>query len=131
MVSVTIVESGRNLSTQTVEAFWISVSHAQPFSVGINCALGPKQMRPYIEELSRIAPVCLSCYPNAGLPNAFGGFDETPDRMARTSASSPGPASRTSSAAAAARRRPTSARSRRRSAASRPACARRSSPSPA
>jgi 5-methyltetrahydrofolate--homocysteine methyltransferase len=82
MVSVTIFENGRNLSTQTVEAFWISVAHARPFSVGINCSLGPKQMRPYIEELSGIAPVWISCYPNAGLPNAFGGFDETPERMA-------------------------------------------------
>src|SRR6266571_6874815 len=83
MVSVTIFEGGRNLSTQTVEAFWISVAHARPFSVGINCSLGPKQMRPYIEELSRIAPTWISCYPNAGLPNAFGGFDETPERMAK------------------------------------------------
>ena len=83
MVSVTIFQNGRNLSTQTVEAFWVSVAHARPFSVGINCSLGPKQMRPYIEELSRIAPTWISCYPNAGLPNAFGGFDETPERMAK------------------------------------------------
>ena len=83
MVSVTIVDqSGRTLSGQTVEAFWNSVSHAELLSVGINCALGAKQMRPYIEELSGIAPVYISCYPNAGLPNAFGGFDETPERMA-------------------------------------------------
>jgi 5-methyltetrahydrofolate--homocysteine methyltransferase len=83
MVSVTIVDqSGRNLSGQTVEAFWNSVSHADMLSVGINCALGAKQMRPYIEELSQIADVYVSCYPNAGLPNAFGGFDETPERMA-------------------------------------------------
>ncbi|MHB8652420.1 MAG: methionine synthase [Terriglobia bacterium] len=83
MVSVTIVDqSGRTLSGQTVEAFWTSVSHMNLLSVGINCALGAKQMRPYIEELSQIAPVYISCYPNAGLPNAFGGFDETPDRMA-------------------------------------------------
>ena len=82
MVSVTIFENGRNLSAQTVEAFWISVAHAEPFSVGINCSLGPKQMRPYVEELSRVAPTWISCYPNAGLPNAFGGFDETPERMA-------------------------------------------------
>ena len=82
MVSVTIVDqSGRTLSGQTVEAFWLSVSHANLFSVGINCSLGPKQMRPYIEELSQIAPVYISCYPNAGLPNAFGGFDETPESM--------------------------------------------------
>ncbi len=83
MVSVTIVDqSGRNLSGQTVEAFWNSVSHVEMLSVGINCALGAKQMRPYVEELSEIAPVYISCYPNAGLPNAFGGFDETPERMA-------------------------------------------------
>ena len=82
MVSVTITDqSGRTLSGQTVEAFWISISHADLFSVGINCALGAKQMRPYIEELSRLAPVPISCHPNAGLPNAFGGFDETPERM--------------------------------------------------
>ncbi len=82
MVSVTIVDqSGRTLSGQTVEAFWNSVSHIKMLSVGINCALGAKQMRPYIEELSQIAGVYISCYPNAGLPNAFGGFDETPERM--------------------------------------------------
>jgi 5-methyltetrahydrofolate--homocysteine methyltransferase len=82
MVSVTITDrSGRTLSGQTVEAFWISVSHANLLSVGINCALGAKQMRPYIEELSRVAPIPISCHPNAGLPNAFGGFDETPESM--------------------------------------------------
>ena len=80
--SVTIVDlSGRTLSGQTVEAFWISVSQAPLLSVGINCALGAKQMRAHIEELSRIAPIFTSCYPNAGLPNAFGGFDETPESM--------------------------------------------------
>jgi len=83
MVSVTITDrSGRTLSGQTVEAFWISVSHMDLLSVGINCALGAKQMRPYVEELSHLAPVHISCHPNAGLPNAFGGFDETPERMA-------------------------------------------------
>ena len=83
MVSVTITDrSGRTLSGQTVEAFWNSMSHMPLLSVGINCALGAKQMRPYIDELSQIAPVPISCYPNAGLPNAFGGFDETPDIMA-------------------------------------------------
>ncbi|HEX6739227.1 MAG TPA: methionine synthase, partial [Vicinamibacteria bacterium] len=82
MVSVTIVDqSGRTLSGQTAEAFWNSISHADVFSVGINCALGAKQMRPFVEELSRVAPVFFSCYPNAGLPNAFGGFDETPEIM--------------------------------------------------
>lgn len=84
MVSFTITDrSGRTLSGQTVEAYWNSVSHFPLLSVGINCALGAKQMRPYLEELSGIAPVFLSCYPNAGLPNAFGGFDETPEQMSR------------------------------------------------
>ncbi|MGH9457148.1 MAG: methionine synthase [Thermoanaerobaculia bacterium] len=84
MVSVTITDlSGRTLSGQTVEAFWASVSHAPMLSVGINCALGAKEMRPYVEELSRIAPVYLSVYPNAGLPNELGEYDETPESMAR------------------------------------------------
>ncbi len=83
MLSVTITDrSGRTLSGQLVEAFWNSVSHAPLLSVGINCALGAREMRPYVEELSSIAPVLVSAYPNAGLPNAFGGFDETPERMA-------------------------------------------------
>ncbi len=84
MASVTIFDGGRTLSGQTVEACWNSISHADLLSVGINCALGPEKLRPYLEELSRIAPVFISCYPNAGLPNAFGGFDETPGMMART-----------------------------------------------
>src|SRR5262245_24313596 len=80
MVSVTITDnSGRTLSGQTVEAFWNSVSHVDLLSVGINCALGGKQMRPYVEELATVAPVYMSCYPNAGLPNAFGGYDELPE----------------------------------------------------
>src|SRR5207237_680264 len=75
----TIVDSsGRNLSGQTVEAFWTSVEHAQPFAAGINCSLGATEMRPYIEAMSRVAPVYVTCYPNAGLPNAFGGYDEQP-----------------------------------------------------
>ncbi|MGE5347586.1 MAG: methionine synthase [Acidithiobacillales bacterium] len=83
MLSVTITDrSGRTLSGQMVEAFWNSVSHFPLLSVGINCALGAKEMRPYVEELSSIAPLFVSAYPNAGLPNAFGGFDETPERMA-------------------------------------------------
>jgi 5-methyltetrahydrofolate--homocysteine methyltransferase len=83
IVSVTIVDrSGRTLSGQTVEAFWISVAHMPLFSVGMNCALGAKQMRSFIEELAGLAPIPITCYPNAGLPNAFGGFDETPERMA-------------------------------------------------
>jgi 5-methyltetrahydrofolate--homocysteine methyltransferase len=85
MVSVTITDrSGRTLSGQTLEAFWISIAHARLLSVGINCAFGPELMRPYVEELSQIAPVFVSCHPNAGLPNAFGGFDETPEMMAQT-----------------------------------------------
>ena len=83
MVSVTVVDqSGRTLSGQTVEAFWISVSHMNLLSVGINCSLGAKGMRSHVQELARISPLPISCYPNAGLPNAFGGFDETPERMA-------------------------------------------------
>ncbi|MHB9048610.1 MAG: methionine synthase [Pirellulales bacterium] len=84
MASVTITDrSGRTLSGQTIEAFWISIAHANLLSVGINCALGPELMRPFVEELSAIAPVLTSCHPNAGLPNEFGGYDETPDQMAR------------------------------------------------
>jgi 5-methyltetrahydrofolate--homocysteine methyltransferase len=80
MISVTITDkSGRTLSGQTVEAFWISVAHARPLSVGVNCALGAREMRPYVEELSRVSDAFVSCYPNAGLPNAFGEYDETPE----------------------------------------------------
>ncbi len=83
MASVTITDrSGRTLSGQTIEAFWNSVAHARLFSVGINCAMGARHLRPHVEALSNCAPVYLSCHPNAGLPNAFGGFDETPRRMA-------------------------------------------------
>jgi 5-methyltetrahydrofolate--homocysteine methyltransferase len=83
MLSVTVTDaSGRTLSGQTVEAFWISVRHAQPFSVGLNCALGAQEMRPYLATLSRIADCAVSCYPNAGLPNEFGEYDETPHEMA-------------------------------------------------
>ena len=81
IISVTITDrSGRTLSGQTVDAFWVSVAHARPFAVGINCALGAEEMRPYIEELSRIASAYISCYPNAGLPNAFGEYDQTPSQ---------------------------------------------------
>ncbi|HEY7536044.1 MAG TPA: methionine synthase, partial [Thermodesulfobacteriota bacterium] len=82
MLSVTITDaSGRTLSGQTVEAFWYSVMHAKPLSVGINCALGAELMRPHMEVLSRIAECYVSCYPNAGLPNPFSitGYDETPE----------------------------------------------------
>jgi 5-methyltetrahydrofolate--homocysteine methyltransferase len=79
-ISVTIVDlSGRTLTGQTIEAFWTSVAHAEPLIVGINCSLGAKEMRPYVADLSRVAPCLVSCHPNAGLPNAFGGYDETPD----------------------------------------------------
>ncbi len=83
MASFTIFEGGRTLSAQTVEACWDSIAHFDLLSVGINCALGPDKLRPYIEELSSIAPIYISCHPNAGLPNAFGGFDQTPEMMAR------------------------------------------------
>ncbi len=80
MISVTITDrSGRTLSGQTVEAFWYSVAHARPISVGLNCALGAREMRPYLADLSRVAPCFTSVYPNAGLPNAFGEYDEQPD----------------------------------------------------
>jgi 5-methyltetrahydrofolate--homocysteine methyltransferase len=79
MISGTITDaSGRTLSGQTVGAFWNSVRHAQPFAVGLNCALGARLLRPYVAELARIADVPVSAYPNAGLPNAFGGYDEQP-----------------------------------------------------
>jgi 5-methyltetrahydrofolate--homocysteine methyltransferase len=79
MISVTITDrSGRTLSGQTVDAFWATVAHMRPFSVGINCALGARDMRPYLAELARIADCYVSCYPNAGLPNAFGQYDELP-----------------------------------------------------
>jgi 5-methyltetrahydrofolate--homocysteine methyltransferase len=83
MISVTITDaSGRTLSGQTVGAFYNSIRHAKPFSVGINCALGGRAMRPYVEELANLADCYVTCYPNAGLPNAFGGYDETPADMA-------------------------------------------------
>ncbi|MEM8930280.1 MAG: methionine synthase [Acidobacteriota bacterium] len=83
MLSITVTDkSGRTLSGQTVDAAWISVAHAQPLSIGLNCALGADDMRAYVELLSQIAPVYVSCYPNAGLPNAFGEYDETPEKTA-------------------------------------------------
>ena len=83
MASFTVFNGGRTLSAQTVEACWNSISHFDLLSVGINCALGPEQLRPYLEELSDIAPAYVSCYPNAGLPDAFGNFPATPESMAR------------------------------------------------
>jgi 5-methyltetrahydrofolate--homocysteine methyltransferase len=83
MVSGTITDaSGRTLSGQTVEAFWNSVRHARPLVVGFNCALGAEQLRPHVEELSRLADTFVSVHPNAGLPNAFGGYDQDADTMA-------------------------------------------------
>jgi len=83
MISGTITDaSGRTLSGQTLEAFYVSVMHARPLSVGLNCALGASEMRPHIEELSQIAGCYTSAYPNAGLPNAFGEYDEQPHETA-------------------------------------------------
>ena len=83
MISISVVDaSGRNLSGQTPEAFWHSVRHVEPFSVGVNCSLGSTDMMPYIGRLSEVANTRIHCYPNAGLPNAFGGYDETPEEMA-------------------------------------------------
>ncbi|GMW07848.1 MAG: 5-methyltetrahydrofolate--homocysteine methyltransferase MetH [Nevskiales bacterium] len=84
MVSGTITDaSGRTLSGQTAEAFWNSVRHANPFMMGLNCALGAEDLRPYVAELSRVADTRFSVHPNAGLPNEFGGYDDTPAHMAR------------------------------------------------
>ena len=100
-ISVTIVDlSGRTLSGQTVEAFWRSVEHAAPLVAGVNCWLGAEEMRPHITELSRLAGTYTACHPNAGLPNAFGGYDR--DHMPHgCSVSSPWRGRSTSSAGAA------------------------------
>ncbi len=83
MVSGTITDrSGRTLSGQTAEAFWYSMRHLRPFSIGLNCALGAELMRPYLAELAHVAGARISAYPNAGLPNAMGEYDETPHEMA-------------------------------------------------
>ena len=83
MISGTITDlSGRTLSGQTVEAFWHSVRHARPVIVGLNCALGAPELRPYVDDLARVAETHVSCHPNAGLPNEFGGYDDTPEHMA-------------------------------------------------
>ncbi|KQQ84431.1 5-methyltetrahydrofolate--homocysteine methyltransferase [Xanthomonas sp. Leaf131] len=85
MISGTITDaSGRTLSGQTAEAFYASVAHGRPLSVGLNCALGAKDLRPHVETLSQIADAYVSAHPNAGLPNAFGEYDETPEEMAAT-----------------------------------------------
>jgi len=84
LVSVTITDrSGRTLSGQTLDAFWTAIEPARPLAVGINCSLGGTEMRPYVEELAALAPTFTSCYPNAGLPNAFGEYDEKPEETAR------------------------------------------------
>ena len=84
MISGTITDaSGRTLSGQTVEAFWNSVRHIEPFLIGLNCALGAVELRPWLTELSAVADTRVSCHPNAGLPNEFGGYDETPESMAK------------------------------------------------
>jgi 5-methyltetrahydrofolate--homocysteine methyltransferase len=84
LISGTITDaSGRTLSGQTAEAFWYSLRHARPLSIGLNCALGAKDLRAHIDVLARVADVNISTHPNAGLPNAFGGYDETPEDMAR------------------------------------------------
>ncbi len=83
MISGTITDrSGRTLTGQTPEAFWVSMSHARPFSVGLNCALGAKELRPHVRALAGIADTLVSAYPNAGLPNEMGGYDETPEETA-------------------------------------------------
>ncbi|WP_094360683.1 methionine synthase [Mycobacterium marinum] len=83
IISGTITDaSGRTLSGQVTEAFWNAIRHAKPIAVGLNCALGAPEMRPYIAEMARIADTFVSCYPNAGLPNAFGEYDETPEHQA-------------------------------------------------
>jgi len=83
-ISVTIVDlSGRTLSGQTVEAFWNSVEHAKPLAVGLNCSLGAEEIRPHLVELARLADTHVACHPNAGLPNAFGGYDQTPEVTGR------------------------------------------------
>lgn len=83
LISGTITDrSGRTLSGQTAEAFWLSIAHAKPFAVGLNCALGADEMRPHIAALSKVADTHILAFPNAGLPNAFGEYDETPSDMA-------------------------------------------------
>ena len=122
MISGTIFDNGRTLSAQPVEAFYLSVSHFDALSVGLNCAVGVDQMRPEIESLAAICRTRVSCYPNAGMPDGFGGFlgDTRPHGQDR-SASSPATAGSTSSAAAAGPRPSGSPRSPGRSRGSPPA----------
>jgi 5-methyltetrahydrofolate--homocysteine methyltransferase len=105
MISGTITDaSGRTLSGQTAEAFWNSLNHIRPLSFGLNCALGAGELRQYVEELSHLCDCFVSAHPNAGLPNAFGGYDETPEQLAAEIATGQGRDSSISSAAAAAPR---------------------------
>ncbi len=98
--------SGRMLTGQTAEAFWHSVRHCKPFAIGLNCALGAEEMRPYVAELAKVADTLVSAHPNAGLPNEFGGYDDTPRTHGRADQGiRDARASSTSSAAAAAPRR--------------------------
>ena len=84
-ISGTITDlSGRTRTGQTTEAFWHSVRHAEPFAVGLNCALGAKELRPYVAELSAVADTLVSTHPNAGLPNEFGAYDDTPESSGRS-----------------------------------------------
>ncbi len=84
MVSGTIFAGGKTLTAQSIEAFYTSLSHFPLFSIGLNCALGPKQMRPYVESLASLAPCHISCYPNAGMPDGMGGFDSNPTEVAQS-----------------------------------------------
>ncbi|BBY76813.1 hypothetical protein MPRF_37120 [Mycolicibacterium parafortuitum] len=114
IISGTITDaSGRTLSGQVTEAFWNAIRHARPLAVGLNCALGAPEMRPYIAEMARIADTYVSCYPNAGLPNAFGEYDESPSGRRATSPISPRRVWSTWSVAAAGRRHRISPRSPR------------------
>ena len=83
MVSGTIFDGGKTLGMQSIEAFWASLAHFDMLSVGLNCALGPAQMRPYIEALAKVSDRCISCYPNAGMPDGMGGFDSSPGEVAK------------------------------------------------
>jgi methionine synthase I (cobalamin-dependent) len=83
MISGTITDlSGRNLSGQTPEAFWYSMKHLRPFSIGLNCSVGAEQLRPSVDEMAHVADTYVSVYPNAGLPNEMGEYDESPEQMA-------------------------------------------------
>jgi 5-methyltetrahydrofolate--homocysteine methyltransferase len=132
MLSGTITDrSGRTLSGQTAEAFWYSLRHARPVAVGLNCALGARDLRPHVDMLAQVAEVHVSCHPNAGLPNAFGGYDEGPAEMAEMLGEFGRAGLLNLVGAAAAPRPSTSARSRRQSRAWRRACRPRCRRSPA